>query len=192
MQLEAFSSSISRIAANLFVILLFCLTACSLIRDYSIKNDPNRKNEIDLPLCSCFPDYQPGDGSPADEVIDLDPTVDNYNEGGVILRTQKGAHTILVYYTTENQFFDYLKNLSPGYCLASSIRIGCMSGRVVVTEEVAGETVNRLSGGPPCEFPTEEVSPVSTPIINYIHCTARPRDPDETPYVPTATPTFTP
>jgi hypothetical protein len=168
-------------------LLTVCSSGCSVIKEFSIDTLRSRERGIDLPLCTCFPEYESVDRNE----IDLDPSVSKYNKVGILLRRPDGP-SIAVYYTTQTQLYEYLQSLPPGVCLATSFRAGCMSGGVVVTEDVEGQIESRVSGGPPCDFPTEEVSPVSTPIINYIHCTARPRDPDETPYVPTATPTFTP
>ena len=164
-----FNTIFRRIWLIPFAVIFTVLGMFWIIRIGPVNRFFGLERRIVIPLCTCVEGYEPGDGSPADQEIDLDPSTDPGSKPGEFLVKQNGER-ILVWYSTQEQLYEYLTRLEPGNCIATSARPWCLSGRVVVTETVNGTSVSHNTGGPNCEFATPVPIQWITPVVEVFNC----------------------
>jgi hypothetical protein len=124
---------------------------------------------VEIPICACIGLNDPGDGSPPDEEVDLDPSMDDYNKSGWVLKKPDQSR-LLVRFSTQEQLYNFLKTKGSDLCLATDVGAACMTGRIVLTEVVDGEHRIIEYGGPPCEFATQKPFEWITPVVKVNNC----------------------
>jgi hypothetical protein len=144
---------------------------------------------VEIPVCACIGLNDPGNGSPPDEEVDLDPSINDYNKFGWVLK-KPDQSTILVKFSTQEQLYHYLTTTSSKLCLATDISASCMRGHIVLTEVIDGEQRTIDYGGPPCEFATPKPFEWITPDVKVNNCFLP--NGHEATHSPPATPTIGP
>jgi hypothetical protein len=124
---------------------------------------------VEIPICACIGLNDPGDGSPPDEKVDLDPSMDDYNKSGWVLK-KTDQSMLLVRFSTQEQLYNFLKTRGSDLCLATDVGAACMTGRIVLTEVVDGEHRTIDYGGPACEFTTQRAFEWITPVVKVNNC----------------------
>ena len=124
---------------------------------------------IEIPICACIGLNDPGNGSPPEEEVDLDPSMDDYNKSGWVLKKPDQSR-LLVRFSSQEQLYNFLKTSGSDLCLATDVGAACMTGRIVLTEVVDGEHRIIDYGGPACEFATQRAFAWITPVVKVNNC----------------------
>lgn len=125
---------------------------------------------IEVPVCVCIGLNDPGNGSSPDEEVDLDPSINDYDKFGWVLK-KPDQRTILVKFSTQEQLYHYLTTTNSKMCLATDISSACMRGHILLTEVIDGKQRTIDYGGPACELATPKPFEWITPDVKVNNCT---------------------